>query len=1234
MLANKSIRYPVHGTLFLLLTVLALLLPAAASQAETLSNRVDSQGLEQLNASFDEAIDALGVLDEELATAEERHGALFDRAGSQGVVPVIVRLKTALQSESTLDVAAVQAQREALANAQQQVLDRLSATAVQDEAELGVKRFMMTPAFAMQADQAALQELLDDPDVLDVVEDRALPPALMQSVPLIGGVNGAFNGKTGLGQTIAILDTGVEGAHVFLTGKVVSEACYSSNVASDGATSLCPGGVTASTATGSGKDCSTSIAGCGHGTHVAGIAAGKGTSFSGVARDAKLIAIKVFSQFTGINCTYAGYASPCAFAYTSDIIKGLERVYALRGQFAIASVNMSLGGGRYTSACDFDPTKPIIDSLRSAGIATVIASGNSSYTNAISAPACISSAVSVGCTDKSDNVCSFSNSASFLGLLAPGYSIYSSILGTGNNQFGYKSGTSMAAPHVAGAWAVLKSAQPAISVTDALNALKTTGEPVTDYRNGITKPRIQLDAAVVAIGGSTQKAVMTSPAPGSTLAGSSQTFVWTNVGAAQYYLYVGTTSGGKDLYAQSQGTNTSVTVSGLPTDGRTLYVRLWTLQGTTWSSNDYSYTAATSVAQKAVMTSPAPGSTLAGSSQTFVWTNVGAAQYYLYVGTTSGGKDLYAQSQGTNTSVTVSGLPTDGRTLYVRLWTLQGTTWASNDYSYTAATSVSQKAVMTSPAPGSTLAGSSQTFVWTNVGAAQYYLYVGTTSGGKDLYAQSQGTNTSVTVSGLPTDGRTLYVRLWTLQGTTWASNDYSYTAATSVSQKAVMTSPAPGSTLAGSSQTFVWTNVGAAQYYLYVGTTSGGKDLYAQSQGTNTSVTVSGLPTDGRALYVRLWTLQGTTWAYNDYSYTAATSVAQKAVMLYPVSGSILDGSDQFFWWTDVGAAQYYLYVGTTAGGKDLYAVSQGTNTWVNVPGLPTDGRTLYVRLWTLQGATWSFNDYSYTTPNSAVMTSPAPGSTLAGSTQTFTWTDVGATEYQLYVADDVGSAFYLGSYGTNTTSATVSGLPVDGRPLYVVLWTIQGSSWSTNAYWYTAATDLRTAAMTSPARGSTLAGSTQTFTWTNAGATEYYLDISDDSGSLYSQSQGTNTSVTVSGLPTNGLPLYVALWTLRGTTWSYNLYRYTAAGEIPTAAMISPAPGSTLAGSTQTFTWTDVGATEYDLDIWNDSGWSYYGSQGTNTSATVSGLPTDGRPVYVDLWTIHGTIPVYEQYEYTAAR
>src|SRR2546425_12543627 len=97
------------------------------------------------------------------------------------------------------------------------------------------------------------------------------------------------------------------------------------------------------------------------------------------------------------------------------------------------------------------PHKTIIDNLRSAGIATVIAAGNAGATNAISVPGCISSAISVGATTKTDDVASYSNVSSFMSLFAPGSSIYSSLTGGG---FGYLSGTSMATPHVTGAWAV------------------------------------------------------------------------------------------------------------------------------------------------------------------------------------------------------------------------------------------------------------------------------------------------------------------------------------------------------------------------------------------------------------------------------------------------------------------------------------------------------------------------------------------------------------------------------------------------------------------------------------------------------------------------------------------------------------------------------------------------------------------------------------------------------------
>ena len=57
----------------------------------------------------------------------------------------------------------------------------------------------------------------------------------------------------------------------------------------------------------------------------------------------------------------------------------------------------------------------------------------------------------------------------------------------------------MAAPHVAGAWAILKSKVPNASVSQVLSALTTTGVPILDIRNGITKPRIQVDAALNAL---------------------------------------------------------------------------------------------------------------------------------------------------------------------------------------------------------------------------------------------------------------------------------------------------------------------------------------------------------------------------------------------------------------------------------------------------------------------------------------------------------------------------------------------------------------------------------------------------------------------------------------------------------------------------------------------------------------------------------------------------------------
>ncbi len=90
---------------------------------------------------------------------------------------------------------------------------------------------------------------------------------------------------------------------------------------------------------------------------------------------------------------------------------------------------------------------------------------------------------------------------------------------------------------------------------------------------------------------------------------------------------------------------------------------------------------------------------------------------------------------------------------------------------------------------------------------------------------------------------------------------------------KAELTSPPPGTTLPGSTVTFQWSaGSGAQEYWLWVGTTPGGYNLYTASQGLNQSVTISGLPTNGLPIYVRLWTKLAGAWQYNDYQYTAAS--------------------------------------------------------------------------------------------------------------------------------------------------------------------------------------------------------------------------------------------------------------------------------------------------------------------------------------------------------------------------
>lgn len=435
-------------------------------------------------------------------------------AAKNGSVQVIVGVLAPFIPEGTLSASSVAAQHQEIAAVQSAVLNKVVSL---KKNPASPKLFAIIPFMAIEVNLSELKALTYLTEITSIEEDRVAKPSDAQSVAVTGGSTAWSMGYSGAGQTIAILDSGVDKTHPFLTGKVISEACYSSINVADGATSVCPGGVTQSTATGSAMPYSGTCptGSCDHGTVVAGIAAGTNATFSGIAKDATLIAIQVFSRFDSVaNC---GSSAPCALTYTSDQISALQQVYALSSTYHIAAVNMSVGAGQYSSqsACDSGNAaiKAIIDTLRSVNIPTIAASGNDGYTNSMAAPACISSAISVGATfDVAgySNNCAGNNlsistinailcesdSASFLNLLAPGAEITSSIPG-GGYQAWY--GTSMAAPQVAGAWAIMKQRNANLPISTGLNALSSTGVPITDPRNSIVKPRIQIDAALGAI---------------------------------------------------------------------------------------------------------------------------------------------------------------------------------------------------------------------------------------------------------------------------------------------------------------------------------------------------------------------------------------------------------------------------------------------------------------------------------------------------------------------------------------------------------------------------------------------------------------------------------------------------------------------------------------------------------------------------------------------------------------
>ncbi|MEA1925442.1 MAG: S8 family serine peptidase, partial [Candidatus Altiarchaeota archaeon] len=218
-----------------------------------------------------------------------------------------------------------------------------------------------------------------------------------------------------------------------------------------------------------------------HGTHCAGIVAANG-NIKGVAPGANIVAVKVLSAYGS--------------GAESDVVAGIEYCNNHSDEYNISVISMSLGSGSlYSSYCDsaYLSFSLAINQSFNKNISVVIASGNSGDCSEISAPACIETAVPIASTTKSEEISYFSNRNQLVQLMAPGSDINSTVLG---GAYAVHSGTSMATPHAAGAFAIYhqKLESKGISSTpwQVEEDFHSTGKTIQDTCSGRSYSRIDL----------------------------------------------------------------------------------------------------------------------------------------------------------------------------------------------------------------------------------------------------------------------------------------------------------------------------------------------------------------------------------------------------------------------------------------------------------------------------------------------------------------------------------------------------------------------------------------------------------------------------------------------------------------------------------------------------------------------------------------------------------------------
>jgi predicted outer membrane repeat protein len=445
---------------------------------------------------------------------------IYNEINASGSAKVSVTLIEPAEAETTnwASSASVSALQSKITTLQNQALSSVNPS------EFTLRhRLTSVAAFSGNATVSGLSKLLVNPAVAHIEPVRTVSPMLAQAIPLANALTTRTT-YNGLGSAIAIIDSGIDYRHPRLGGGTFPN-------------SKVIGGY--DTGDGDNNPIPTNDA---HGTACAGIAAGLlgtvGDYIGGVAYNAKLYALKISQGSEDLLLTDAALAAwDWCITHRNDNPENPIRV--MSNSWGIENYPIN-------NPAEADALSPAFTTAAqtavNTGITILAASGNDGFAgDGISWPAAMSNIISVGAVyDTTDTVTEYSNTANILDILAPADPVYTTdIIGSDGYSDGdyypYFNGTSSACPFAAGCVAALQSASVAnngaiLPPETIRSILKQTGKPVTDTKVAITKPRVNLGAAIAMLG--TPVPVYT--APGCTITGIEKDVddIWTVAGSS------------------------------------------------------------------------------------------------------------------------------------------------------------------------------------------------------------------------------------------------------------------------------------------------------------------------------------------------------------------------------------------------------------------------------------------------------------------------------------------------------------------------------------------------------------------------------------------------------------------------------------------------------------------------------------------------------------------------------